>query len=123
MDWRGRTSRLFCGGRRQGGGAVCRLCLSLDWRVDQAAPLRPGAVVVAHVRVAQQVFQNEPRVRRPLADAAVGDDLFVRGDVLASVEGPKLGVGLESTVLAYGLGPNDVPCAWDVTAALGALLR
>src|SRR5439155_6118048 len=36
--------------------------LALDGRADQAPPLRPGAVVVPDVGVAQQVIQDEPGV-------------------------------------------------------------
>src|SRR5215212_11301212 len=58
----------------------------LDRCADQAAPLRPGAVVIPDVRVAQQAGQHEPGVRRALADPAVGDHLFIVGDTLAAVD-------------------------------------
>ena len=53
--------------------AISRL---LDRRPHEVPPLRPGAVVVPDVRVAEEVLQDEPRVGRPLADPAVGDDLL-----------------------------------------------
>ena len=46
----------------------------LDRHGDHVAPLGPGAVVVLHVVLAEQLVQHEPGVRRALADAAVGDD-------------------------------------------------
>ena len=46
----------------------------LDRHVDEVAPLGPRAVVVLDVVAAEQLVQDEPRVRRALADAAVGDD-------------------------------------------------
>src|SRR6266571_5497387 len=52
------------------GFGVSRL---LDWRPHEVPPLRPGAVVVPDVRVAEEVLQDEPRVRRPLADPGGGD--------------------------------------------------
>ena len=58
----------------------------LDRHADQAAVLGPRAVVVADPLVPEQLVQHEPAVRRPLADAAVGDDVLVRRDALALVE-------------------------------------
>ncbi len=60
--------------------------LFLNWCADQAAPFGPGAIVVAHIGVAQQVVQGEPGVAAALADAAVGDDLFIGGHALALVD-------------------------------------
>ena len=57
-------------------GATCGrgpACLPLDRGGDEVAVLRPAAVVVLHVRDAQQVFEHEPGVARSFADAAVGD--------------------------------------------------
>src|SRR5215470_11269705 len=36
------------------------LALFFDWRADQAAPLRPGTIIVAYRRIAQQVMQGKP---------------------------------------------------------------
>src|SRR5262245_26947008 len=52
---------------RGGGGRGARLPhvnprLFLDRGADRAAPLRPGAVVVPDVGVAEQLVENEPRV-------------------------------------------------------------
>src|SRR5262245_34319607 len=41
----------------------------LDGDVDEAAVLRPRAVVVAYALVAEQLGEDEPGVRRALADA------------------------------------------------------
>src|SRR4051795_5152810 len=46
---------------------------ALDGEAHRVPPLGPRTVVVAHVGPAEQVAQREPAVRRPLADAAVGD--------------------------------------------------
>src|SRR3954468_8596056 len=51
-----------------------RLDVLLDRHVDEVAPLGPRAVVVLDVVAAQELVQDEPAVRRALADAAVGDD-------------------------------------------------
>src|SRR3972149_1244714 len=95
--------------------------LSLNGLADHAAPLRPGAVVVADLRVAEQVLQDEPGVRGALADSAVGDGGLVLRDSGAAVEGGQLLGGLECAVLVNGLGPGDVHGAGDVAAALGRL--
>src|SRR6266699_1000427 len=83
----------------------------------------PRAVVVPDVRVAEEVLQDEPRVRRPLADPAVGDDLLVRRHALRLVERLQLLRRLERPVLVYGLGPGDVLRPGDVPAALRVLRR
>src|SRR5271155_6283463 len=48
----------------------------LDRGAHQGAVFRPTAVVVLDVSVSEQLPQHEPGVRRPLADAAVGDGLL-----------------------------------------------
>src|SRR5262249_41612841 len=90
-------------------------------RSDHAAPLGPRAVVVLHVLVAEQLLQHEPGVRRALADAAVGDDLFVGRDALAAVELPQLIGRLERPILVGRLAPGDVLRTWNVPAALRGL--
>src|SRR3989304_3921216 len=97
--------------------------LLLDGYVYHAAPLGPGAVVVADLRVAQQVLEDEPRVGGALPDAAVGDDLLVGRDALAFVEGLQLLDGLEGAVLAHGLAPGNALGARDVPHALSGLLQ
>ena len=60
-----------------------REALALDRNVNEIAPLRPRAVVVADVLVAEQLVQDEPRVRAALADAAVRGHLLVVGHAFA----------------------------------------
>src|SRR5918994_7411875 len=69
----------------------CLLCvvddlldLSLDRGAEEAAPFGPGAVVVADVRVAEELGQDEPGVAGALANPAVGDHVLVGGDALAA---------------------------------------
>src|SRR3990172_4400945 len=100
---------------------VLARALALDRLADHAAPLRPGAVVVADLRVAEQVLQDEPGVRGALADAAVGDGWLVLRDPGAPVEFGQLAGGLEGAVIVDGLGPGDVHGARDVAAALRGL--
>src|SRR2546430_10316023 len=93
----------------------------LDWRSHEIPPLRPGPIVVSDVRVSEEVLQDEPRVRRSLADPAVGDDLFVRRHALRLVEGFQLFDRLECAVLVHRLRPRNVLRSWDVTSALRVL--
>src|SRR5439155_27027423 len=97
---------------------------ALDRHPDERAPLGPRAVVVADVRIAEQLMEHEPRVRGPLADAAVRDDVLVRGDPDRAVqllqlirleERPRLGVDR--------LRPGDVRRAGYVARLLRLLLR
>src|SRR5262245_3266651 len=53
-----------------------------DRHADRAAPFGPGAVVIAHCRVTQQILEHEPGMRRALANSAVGDHVFVGRDTL-----------------------------------------
>src|SRR5438045_4053393 len=93
-----------------------------DGCADEAAPLGPGAVVVAYTWVAEQLGQHEPGVGRALADAAVGNDIFVGSDVFAFVNLAQLFSGFEGAIAIGGCGPGNVLRAWDMTTALGALL-
>src|SRR6267378_8398313 len=95
----------------------------LDRRPHEVAPLRPGAVIVLHVRVAEEVLQDEPGVGRPLPDPAVCDDLLVRRDAFAFVEGLEILSRLERAVLVDGLGPGNVLRPGNVPASLRVLRR
>ena len=86
----------------------------LDRHVHEVAPLGPRAVVVLDVILAQQLVQHEPRVRRALADPAVGDDRLAVGDALRAVELGEVVGGLEGPVLLDGLRPRHRGRAGDV---------
>src|SRR5215472_13244719 len=110
------------------GGRICglpppgRVSLLLDRHPDRAAPLGPRPVVVPHLRVAQQLAQHEPGVRRALSDPAVGDHLAIAGDPPAPVDLAQGVRVLERAVLLDRGGPGHVDCRRDVAAALGPLL-
>src|SRR5678815_3705469 len=93
----------------------------LDRRLDYVSPLGPGAVVVEHSPVAEQVLENEPGQAGALADAAIGDDFLVAADVGSGVERLELGTRLERSVLVAVLPPRDVLRAGDVHSALAGL--
>src|SRR3954449_9599073 len=103
-------------------GSLCDSTLSrrslLDRNVHEVAPLRPRAVVVADVLVAEQLAQHEPRVRAALADAAVRGHRQVGADALRAVELAQLLRRLERAVVPDGLGPRDRLGGRDVPAAL-----
>src|SRR5919197_1008642 len=73
---------------------------------DQRTPLGPGTVVVLHVRLAEDLVQHEPGVRRPLADAAVGDGVLAEVDAGVGVQLPQLVVGTEGAVVVGRLAPR-----------------
>jgi hypothetical protein len=50
----------------------------LDGGADEVAPFCPGTVIVADVRIPQQIAQNKPGMGAALANAAVGDYVLVR---------------------------------------------
>src|SRR5690606_21159504 len=92
--WRGRLKWSTSSAMRvwrSNGGRPPWTRLAFDRRPDGAAPLGPGAVVVAHVLEAEQVGEQEPGVRAPLPDPAVGDDLLVPPEpALLFVDRPQL---------------------------------
>src|SRR5580704_11765684 len=78
--------------------------------------------MVAHVLQAKEVAQDEPRVARALADAAVGDRRPVRIDaLLLQVNRPQLVRRLEGSVWGDGSAPGDALGPGHVSAALGGL--
>src|SRR6478672_4441421 len=106
------------------GKAVSVTGSPLDRDAHGVAPLGPRAVVVAHRLETEQVRQDEPRVRRALADAAVRDHV-VRGreSLLLQVDGLEVLTGLERAVLVGRTCPRHGLGAGDVSAAHRTLLR
>src|SRR3984893_6656650 len=97
---------------------------ALDGHADERAPLGPRTVVVANVRIAEQLVQREPRVRRPLADPAVRDYLAFRRYALALVQRFQICDRQERAGLRVdGSRPGDVLRPRDVTGLLRLLLR
>src|SRR5687767_10408095 len=84
------------------------LASPLDADPNEAAVLGPAAVVVPNILEAEEFLENEPRVRRTLSDAAVGNDFLVRSDALCGIEILELVGILEGAVLVHGLAPRDV---------------
>src|SRR5687768_7908539 len=94
-----------------------------DRHADGVAPLGPAAIVVPNLGIPEQVGEDEPGVRRALADAAVRDHvvsplqallpLIDRAQLLGGPEGP---IGVRRA------RPRDVLRARDVAAAHGTLL-
>src|SRR5262245_13119118 len=78
--------------------SVAGLVAQRDRHADQRAVFGPRAVVVAHIVVAEQLLEHEPRVRRALADAAVGDRRLAVVQPGGSVELAQVVVGLERAV-------------------------
>src|SRR5712691_5645763 len=77
-----------------------------DRSPDEIAPLRPRAVVVAHLLHAEEVLEREPGMARPLADPAVGDDLVgAVDDARLAIQLVQLLARLEGPVGADRLGP------------------
>src|SRR5690606_34775802 len=92
-----------------------------DRHPDHVTPLGPGAVVVAHLRISEQLVEHEPAMRRALTDPAVDHDLFVRHDALVLVDGLQLIGRLEGTVLVDCHAPGDIRRPGDMPTAERAL--
>src|SRR5690606_28823249 len=128
------SGRLWRGRLKWSTSNAMRVCRSkrcsfrgsaLDRRAHRVAPLGPGAVVVADVPEAQQVGQHEPRVRRPLADPAIRDDLVVRTEsVLLLVDRAQLRRGPERVRRrVHRPRPRNVLRPGDVAAPQRTLVR
>src|SRR6202050_1287565 len=104
---------------------LCSLAVpKLDRNTDQRTVLGPRAVVVLHVRLAEQFVQHEPGVRGPLADTAVGDGVLAEVEAgLVAVERAEVVVGLERAILLGSLRPGHILRGRHVTATLRGFLR
>ena len=101
------------------GNGVSGVFALLDRRADQIAPLGPGAIVVAHIRIAEQLGQHKPGVRRTLANAAVGEHLFVGRDTLATIDCAQSAADLKvpSALAAVAQGMLCAPGMWPPRGA------
>src|SRR5712664_2408002 len=115
--------RLVRDSSTRSGGIQPRRGLSFNRHPDQTAPLRPGAVVVLDLRVAQQIRQREPGERGPLADPAVGNHVLIRPNPLPLIEALEVLCIFERPILPHVLRPGNVAGPGDVTATLRSLLR
>src|SRR5947207_2270082 len=88
--------------------------LLLDGCADEAAPLGPGAIIVANVRIAQQIVQHEPGVATALPDEAIDDHLFVGGNAFARIQRAQFLRRSESAVFVHGHHPGNIDGAWYV---------
>src|SRR5215472_2337225 len=68
---------------------VRSLASGLDGSLGPRAPLGPGAVVDAHVGIAQQIVQDQRGLTGPGADGAVGDDAALRHYATVQKELPQ----------------------------------
>src|SRR5882757_1380039 len=89
----------------------------------KGAVFGPTAVVVLHIRVAEELLEHEPGVRRTLTDPAVGDGLLGAVQTGLGVQLGEIVVGLEGAVLVGRLAPRHVDGARDVPRPLALLLR
>src|SRR3954467_13496900 len=96
----------------------------LDGSPHFVSPLRPGAVVVSHLLVAEQIMKNEPCVAGALADAAIGDDIIGRlHSTLVRINSLQFSRGLERAVLLDRGFSRNALCSGNVTSLLHAFLQ
>src|SRR5205085_7341963 len=115
--------RFTKGGSCSGSAVGVPGSLSLDGDTHERSVLGPRPVVVLDVVVAEKLGEDEPRVRRALADAAVGDDRLVPTDARVRIELLELVGGAEGAVLGCRLAPRDVGRPGAVAGHLCLLLR
>lgn len=95
----------------------------LDRGVHDRTPFDPGAVIVPHVAVSQQVLEHKPRVRAALADPAIRNDILVRGGSFPPVKLLQIVNRLERAVLLDGLGPGNALRTGDVPSRCAVSLN
>src|SRR5579871_400076 len=96
--------------------------LLLDRDANQAAPLGPGPIIVAHARIAQQIVQYKPGMAAALPNATIGHHLFVRRDTLACIQHAQFLRWLEGAIFLDGHRPGNVGRPWNMPPALRAFL-
>src|SRR2546430_16584203 len=85
----------------------------LDGSTDQRSVLRPRPVVIADIRVAEELVEHKPGVARAVPGAAVSGDLLLRRRPLALVTPRELPRGVERPVLGDPAGTRGVGGAGD----------
>src|SRR5215210_4726024 len=97
--------------------------LSLYGSPHQVTPLGPGAVVVTHALITEEVIQDEPRVGRALSYPAIGYDVVPLAEADLSLVDPLQLIGaLEGPILPHGPRPRHVSGPWDVPSPESTLL-
>src|SRR5215218_10368937 len=108
---------------RSGSLAFACKPLSLYGSPDQVTPLGPGAVVVTHALITEEVIQDEPRVGRALSYPAIGYDVVPLAEADLSLVDPLQLIGaLEGPILPHGPRPRHVSGPWDVPSPESTLL-
>src|ERR1700733_675476 len=85
---------------------------------DKVTPLGPRAVVIDHILVTEQIFQDKPGVAGPFPDAAVGDDGFIAIYAFRAVNGLEFVKRFERAIFVGRFAPRNAARCWDVSAAL-----
>src|SRR5215217_5403277 len=97
--------------------------LSLYRSPHQVTPLGPGAVVVTHAPITEEVLQDEPRVGRALSYPAISYYVVPLAEAdLSLVDLLQLIGALEGPILPHGPRPRHVSCPWDVPSPESPLL-
>src|SRR5437773_4265124 len=87
----------------------CAPLLFFDRGTSPIAPLGPGAVVVTHTWVAEQARQHKPGVGGTLPDAAIGDNLFIRCHILATIHCAEFLCWFKGTIRIGSRRPGNIP--------------
>src|SRR5437762_2439669 len=85
---------LFCGLSI----VICQERLFFDWSPNEAAPFGPGAVVVAYLRITQQIVQHKPGVAAALSNATIGDNFLIRRNTFATIDCAQFVSRLEGAI-------------------------
>src|SRR5262249_12093949 len=97
---------------------VLALDVLLDRCTHQVPPLCPGAVIIPHARVTQQIHQDKPGVARALPNAAIGNGVITGFEASSAfVEFFELLDVLERGIRSHGLSPGNIRCPGNVATA------
>src|SRR6266446_8792626 len=93
----------------------------LNRRGDHVAVLGPASVVILNVVESEQILQDEPGVARALANAAIGDRVFLWIHAfLLNVNLLQLIGGFEGAVLIHSGAPGNALGSRDMSTTLGS---
>src|SRR6516225_10803797 len=96
--------------------------LLLDGDADQAAPFGPGAIVVAHAWIPEQVVQYEPGMTAPLTNATIGNDLFLGSNALPFIQGTQFLRRPEGAIFTNCHRPGNIGRARNMPTPLRPFL-
>ena len=105
-------------------GMMCLTALLFFyWIVHYISPFSPWPVIIFHVLIAKQVFQNEPCVRRPFVYSTVCDSFLLRSNSFWVINLLQIFYWFKCPIGFRRLTPRYVWSDWNMSSSLSMLSR